>query len=99
VEARSSSGKVSVRAYEGSKAKEPWSLVSGYGSIVLEAPADFACTLDARTSYGSVESDLPIATDAGKPAKGSLRGAVNGGGERVKLESASGSISIRSRGV
>ena len=49
--------------------------------------------VDAHTSGGDVESDLPI-TILGKQSEGDLAGKINGGGPRLVLRSSGGSIRL-----
>ncbi len=62
------------------------------GRITVVTPANAALTIDAETSVGSVRSDLPItqmrATDD------SLKGLINGGGNKLFLRTSAGSIEI-----
>ncbi|HET6204658.1 MAG TPA: DUF4097 family beta strand repeat-containing protein [Planctomycetota bacterium] len=100
VAATSGSGKVEVRAERGSAPSSGWRLASGFGSLLLEAPADFACRLEAKTSFGSIECDFPVTTEAGwNSTKKELVGTVNGGGETVALDAKSGSIAVRKAGA
>jgi DUF4097 and DUF4098 domain-containing protein YvlB len=64
------------------------------GGVTVKVPADAAFNLDAETSGGSVTCDLPI-TIQGKKEHGELKGAVNGGGPTVKLESSGGGIHVK----
>jgi len=94
--ASASSGDVRARALAGSRADRPWSLSSSYGGVTLSVPEDFGCDLDARTSYGSVESDFPILTEAGKRAgDSSLRGRLGAGGASVSLSAGSGDVALK----
>jgi DUF4097 and DUF4098 domain-containing protein YvlB len=97
---RSSSGNVRAVANEGSAADSDWSLHSGYGNVVIELPADFRCRLDAKTSYGSIDTDFSVVLDAGTKLKGGwMRGSINlgeaaGAAPRVALQTSSGDIKI-----
>lgn len=64
------------------------------GGITVEVPATAAFDLDADTSAGSVTCDLPIVV-AGKKERDHLKGAVNGGGVKVSLDTSAGSIHVR----
>lgn len=64
------------------------------GGITVNVPANAAFNLDADTSAGSVACELPI-TIEGKKERDHLKGAVNGGGPLVALDTSAGSIRIR----
>jgi hypothetical protein len=64
------------------------------GGITVNVPESAAFDLDADTSAGSVSCDLPI-TIEGKKHRDHLKGAVNGGGPKVSLDTSAGSIHIR----
>jgi DUF4097 and DUF4098 domain-containing protein YvlB len=94
--ASAGSGDVRVRALPGSRVDPAWSLTSSYGSVTLSVPSDFACELDARTSFGSVKSDFSLLTEAGERENDSaLRGQVGAGGGRVTLASGSGNVALK----
>ena len=87
--ARTGSGSVSV---EGMPAGE-WNLVTGSGDIRIDVPDDAGFEIEARTGSGTVRTDHPV-TVHGEMRRGSLRGAVRGGGQRVLLHTGSGGIVI-----
>ena len=62
------------------------------GSITVLTPSNAALTIDAETSAGHVQSDLPISRS--NSDKDSLRGTLNGGGTNLVLRSSAGSIEI-----
>ena len=64
------------------------------GGITVEVPANAAFDLDADTSAGGVSCDLPIAI-VGKKEHDHLKGAVNGGGVKMALDTSAGSIHVR----
>lgn len=63
------------------------------GSITLVTPPGVSATIDAGTSDGSIQTDLPI-TIRGKINK-SLRGEIGAGEGRIYLRANDGSITIR----
>lgn len=71
-----------------------WRIASSSGSVTLELPEDAAFELDARTSSGHIDVDLPV-TVQGRLSKRSLRGTVGGGGPKLEIDTHSGSIEIR----
>ncbi|MGH7149672.1 MAG: DUF4097 family beta strand repeat-containing protein [Planctomycetota bacterium] len=96
VRASSGSGRVEVRAQPGSAASSGWRLESGFGNLLLELPAGFACRLEAKTEFGSVDCGVPMSREAGSTSrKNEIVGTMNGGGETVTLEAKSGSIAVK----
>jgi len=93
--AASTSGRILAEALPGSRASRAWSLKSGFGDVELKVPGDLSCRLEAKTGFGTIESDFPLRIDPGLASRTSLRGEVNGGGETVTLETASGKILLR----
>jgi DUF4097 and DUF4098 domain-containing protein YvlB len=69
------------------------SLETTNGRISLAAPPTLAAELDAATTNGSVDTDLPVTTT--RTGKHSLRGMINGGGPSLRLRTTNGSIEIR----
>jgi len=63
------------------------------GSIALLLPATATGSLDAQTGGGHVESTIPL-TSVESVGRNELRGAINGGGEQIRLRTAGGSIRI-----
>jgi DUF4097 and DUF4098 domain-containing protein YvlB len=70
------------------------SLESSGGGVTVQVPGDAAFNLDAEASGGGVSCDLPI-TIQGKKKHDELKGAVNGGGPTLKLESSGGGIHMK----
>ncbi|AOS45532.1 hypothetical protein Verru16b_02613 [Lacunisphaera limnophila] len=62
------------------------------GTCKLMLPADAAFDLDTDTVNGRVTCDFPITLESS--GKRELRGAVNGGGVRVTLDSVNGGLSV-----
>ena len=67
---------------------------TGSGGISVTVPGTAAFNLDAKTSGGTVSTDLPV-TVVGKVEHGRLQGPVNGGGKLVQLRSGGGSIQLK----
>lgn len=63
------------------------------GRITLVVPAALAANIDAGTTNGSITTDLPVTTKSFD--SNSLRGAINGGGPKLRLRTTNGSIEIR----
>ena len=63
------------------------------GEVTLLLPDNVHAWLDAQTSGGRAQSELPLSsTELAEPSH--LRGAINGGGERIELRSSGGSIHV-----
>lgn len=71
-----------------------WKLSTASGSVAVAVPPDAGFTLDARTSSGSLDLDVPLTTQ-GRMDRRRVQGAVRGGGPTLALSTASGSISVR----
>jgi len=79
-------------AYASLAAHPGISLDTVNGSCALSLPADASFDLDADTVNGRVSCDFPITLE--KTGRHELRGSVNGGGARVKMDSVNGGLSI-----
>ena len=93
-----SNGKVT---FEGSLSAEADHLVEGnFGSVVLRLPSDTAVTLDASTDFGRIRCEFDVLVEGGGDDKESrssgdeLRGAINGGGHRLRVKTRNGDITI-----
>lgn len=64
------------------------------GGIVVSVAGNIAVDLDARTSGGDVETEIPI-TILGKKSDSSLEGKINGGGPKLVLRSSGGGIQLK----
>jgi hypothetical protein len=64
------------------------------GGVTVRVPANAAFELDAATSGGGVSSELPVGV-MGEMARGHLKGAINGGGQTVRLRSSGGGIHVK----
>ena len=91
--AESASGKIIIKAGEGSTAKGPWKIRTNFGRVELNLPKEFACMLDARTSFGAIECTHAITTQ-GKVGK-HLKGRMGTGGQTLTVITDSGDIRIR----
>lgn len=72
-------------------------LTTSAGSIDIRVASNAAFNLDAQTSLGRVNSDLPVTTTS--TSRDGLRGTVNGGGKAVHLRTSVGSIHVRPAGT
>jgi len=69
------------------------SLSTSGGTISLLLPENVRASVDASTSGGRVSSTLPFSSTETAEAN-HLRGAINGGGQRVVLHTSGGSIHL-----
>jgi DUF4097 and DUF4098 domain-containing protein YvlB len=66
------------------------------GRITVSVPKSIAVRVDASTTNGSVNTDLPVTTT--EMRHHSLRGTINGGGNaEMRLRTTNGSINIEAR--
>lgn len=70
-----------------------WSLHTSSGSVTVRLPGQLAFDLRARSSSGSIETAHPV-TGEGQLSRRQLTGRVRGGGPRIDLSTASGSIRV-----
>ncbi len=96
VRVQTSDGSVTVRADQGSRMTDDWSVTTGDGSVVLYLPSDFAADLDAHTGDGSVTSDLDVTTTvSGRIDRKTLKGRLGEGGRTLRIRTGDGSIRLR----
>ena len=91
VEASSSGGPVTVRFATGNN--RGGVLSTSGGGVRTEIDPRVALTIDASSSGGNVESDVPV-TVQGRVDRDSLRGELNGGGALLRLRSSGGGVRI-----
>lgn len=70
-----------------------WSIDTGSGSVKIRLPEDAAFELDAHTGSGGIRIEHPL-TVQGTISKKHIQGDVRGGGNRLAVETGSGSIRI-----
>lgn len=90
LKADSGSGRIDV---QGEQAGD-WNLDSGSGSISVTLPDDAAFDLDAETNSGGIRVAEHFSFD-GTSSKKHMKGAVNGGGPRLRIETSSGGIRVQ----
>lgn len=93
VDATSVNGNIQVDLRQ-AVARQPMELSTVNGSILVYLPADFRAYVDARTTNGSVDSDLPLQVD-GRRSRSRLVGSLNGGQTKLVLRTTNGSILLR----
>ncbi len=106
VKAETGSGSIELRNLRGSLKAETgsgniklggaptasWHIETGSGSVEYWA-GDAALTLDAETGSGSVHTDRELVTQ-GSSDRHHVTGKLNGGGQTVRIETGSGSITV-----
>lgn len=73
-------------------------LSSVNGMVEVTVPGYVGADVEASTVHGRIENDFGIEVERGKYVGSNMRGALGGGGARVKLSSVNGSVSLRSGG-
>jgi hypothetical protein len=81
-------------AYAALPASGRISLDTVNGTCKLTLPKDAAFDFEADTVNGRISCDFPITLQ--EAGKREMRGSVNGGGARIKLESVNGGLSVAS---
>lgn len=84
--------------YTGSLGDGPHVLSSSYGSIELTIPSDTALSIDLKTDYGKVKSDLPV-TLSGDLDNSHWVGTINRGGAKLTVTTGNGDIRINALNV
>ena len=64
------------------------------GNIVVSLAPNVSVDVDAHTSGGDVDTDVPV-TLLGKQDDSSIQGKINGGGPKLVLRSSGGNIRLR----
>lgn len=75
---------------------QPMKFETTNGRIEVTLPSDLAVDLDAGTTNGSIDTDLPVTTT--RISRNSLRGSINGGGTPLRMRTTNGGIAIRTVG-
>lgn len=94
VEAKTAGGSIYCRLAAGNN--EPVSLRTSAGTIRVQIDPSSSYTIDAATSVGSVDTDLPVSREGGS-SRTRLRGELNGGGPELTAKTSAGSVTIESR--
>ncbi len=101
VVARSNAGNIDV-TLDPSVGKESSSMATSAGNIVLHVPSGAKATIRARARgvFGGdegagIQSDFPVTRPAGRHGETEAEVVLNGGGQRITLETMIGSISIK----
>jgi hypothetical protein len=86
-------GAVAARAESGSTLSPAWHISTTNASVILSVPRDLKANLDAGTTTGHIELDLPV-TVQGYQSGTQLRGALNGGGPDMSVHTTNGGIHL-----
>jgi DUF4097 and DUF4098 domain-containing protein YvlB len=70
------------------------SVVTSFDDVVISIPSTTAVNLDVSTSFGEIQSDIPL-TMSGQISEDSWSGKLNGGGKLLKIENQNGSVKIK----
>lgn len=92
--AKSASGNIEIACAQSAPADMTASGITSYGSIEFAAPPAFSGQVDLATSYGSIKTEIPI-TIAGELTKKKLSGKIGDGNGKLRLETKSGSVTLR----
>jgi ribosomal protein L6P/L9E len=85
--------------FSGTLGAGPHFIKSDFGGIDVSLPTDATLTVDLKTDFGTINSELPITVILNGNAPNSdsdhIGGDINGGGEQLTVQANSGSINIR----
>jgi DUF4097 and DUF4098 domain-containing protein YvlB len=90
-------GNIAARIDAGSKMNSTWFVRTGDGNVDLRLPENFCTDLDVQSGNGDVRLDFPMAMIGGG-RQSSVRGPINGGGQRLEVHSDKGNIMVRKIG-
>jgi len=88
-----SDGSVDVDVLPRSRVVDEWRVTSGDGPVTVRLPRDLAADLDVHTGDGRITTDLTVAV-TGTVTSQTLRGRLNGGGERITVHTGDGSVHV-----
>jgi DUF4097 and DUF4098 domain-containing protein YvlB len=83
--------------FSGSPGVGPHMVNSEFGEINLTLPADSKLSVDLKTEFGTIKSDLPITVTLNGASNSNgdqIVGSINGGGEQLTVKTNSGSVNI-----
>jgi hypothetical protein len=89
----SGDGSVDARAQEGSKLDSSWSIKTSSGTVTVALPRALAADLDASTSDGHIQLDMPVTVD-GVVSTSRIHGKINGGGQTLTIHTGDGAIHV-----
>ncbi|MHC4457484.1 MAG: DUF4097 family beta strand repeat-containing protein [Planctomycetota bacterium] len=94
ITATSSFGGIDIDCSPSSPPEINADIVTSYGGIDFTTPPAFAGKTDLQTSFGSIETDLPI-TVKGDLNEQRIKGTIGDGNGNLRLKTSFGSIKIR----
>ena len=83
--------------FSGTLGVGPHFIKSDFGGIDLTLPADAKLTVDLKTDFGRILSDLPVTVtlNGSSDSEGDqVAGSINGGGELLTVQANSGSVTL-----
>jgi DUF4097 and DUF4098 domain-containing protein YvlB len=84
--------------FNGSLGPGPHTINSEFGEVNLTLPADSELSVDLKTEFGNIKSDLPITVTLNGSSNNlsgdQIVGNINSGGEQLTVETNNGSINI-----
>ncbi|MFP5245584.1 MAG: hypothetical protein ACLGH0_02735, partial [Thermoanaerobaculia bacterium] len=92
IDAKTSGG--SIKARLSHQPREESQLVTSGGTVTVEVAAGIGLELDAKSSGGGVDSDVPV-TLQGSMERDQLRGRIGSGGPKLVLRSSGGGIRVK----
>lgn len=93
IDVDNSNGSIEVQTAPSPTACAPISLETSFGGIVVRLPDSAGYTVDARTSFGKIKSELPL-TIAGSPSSELLNGRIGNGQCPLSLANSNGGIEL-----
>jgi hypothetical protein len=75
------------------KADADQSIETSFADIVIAIPTTTAANVEVSTSFGTIQSDLPL-TMSGQISEDNWSGKLNGGGKLLKIQNQNGSVKI-----
>jgi ribosomal protein L6P/L9E len=84
--------------FSGTLGVGPHFVKADFGGIDISLPADAKLSVDLKTDFGKIKSELPVTVIlTGGPSSDSdqITGDINGGGEQLTVQANSGNIDIR----
>jgi DUF4097 and DUF4098 domain-containing protein YvlB len=94
IEAESSFGSINIECSPSTPADINADIETSYGNIRFVAAPDFAGSVSAETSFGSIKTDLPIMV-IGEISKDEITGTIGEGEGYLNLKTSFGSIRIK----
>lgn len=83
--------------FSGSLGMGPHTINSEFGEVNLTFPADSNLSVDLKTEFGNIKSDLPITvtlTETSSSNVDQIVGTINGGGDQLTVETNNGSVNL-----